>query len=254
MTIEQLMTEYSDVIIQALGIILAFVVWLQRRTNVQLQALKSQQMNIQSENDQNKAQLEIVRETMTNSFKNDERWQTVVSGITDKVTTAIERLDTTIDKTSERTANATDNAASMLEVVSQQLGNVNTSVQRTEAQSLQTLQVVTAQTQVTQSSVDSIKTTITQSFELVENALKTLQKRFDDMLEIQTAHVEAQSERHTEQIQKGEDMRRELKAVADAIATMTTVVSNIHRLVQTLEPPALPATTGNTETEEDDAA
>lgn len=70
---------------------------------------------------------------------------------------------------------------------------------------------------------------IEQSFQLIENALKTLQARLDDAVTVQDAHVESEGTRHSAMVV-------EIRAIADVLKIISNVLENTHSLVQALQP------------------
>lgn len=73
-----------------------------------------------------------------------------------------------------------------------------------------------------------IQKTIEKSFQLIENALKKLQVRLDETVDVQGANVEVQGTRHN-------TLMTEMSAIADVLKTVNLVVENVHTLVQTLQ-------------------
>lgn len=76
--------------------------------------------------------------------------------------------------------------------------------------------------------ITDIQKTIEKSFQLIENALKKLQARLDESVDVQGSNVEVQGSRHS-------SLMTEMSAIAEVLKTVNLVVENVHTLVQTLQ-------------------
>lgn len=209
-----------------LGLFFGFIRERSRaRDKARLEALENQQIQIQSDADNRKAQWDFVQQLIADIPKNRETWQATIKDMAQKNHERAEQVFVIMDKTNT----ALDGAASSIVDLSNVLETQSSRFEQLEQTNKETQRIVTENTQATRATVESIKTTITQQFELVENALKTLDNRFDNMLTRQTTQLENQ-----------DDIHRELRAVSDAIKTMGLVVTNIHTLVKKLDPPTPP--------------
>lgn len=150
------MSEYADIIIPFLGMITGFLVWMQYRTQVRLkdkdaalETIENKQIKIQSEADNTKAQLDILREMASGTFKSQEQWQSVVNTMSARKHGDDERLAGSLDKLATASVNLTE----MLEIHSEQLQQLVTTVQDSDKRSQTTLQAMEQIARDNQSSV-----------------------------------------------------------------------------------------------------
>lgn len=223
------MNENSQIIIPLLGVITAFLAWLQLRTqsrikdkDAKLETIENTQIKIQaeadkmrSETEQRKSELNLLRETVANAFKSDERWQQTTTANNDKIVAVIERLDTTLDRTSQRTIDSLAATTGMMEIVSTQLGNNNEFSKRAEEASLQTLKIVTEKTAHIQQEITELK------------------RELIDIRETQDSHITSAGTRHTENNIK-------FARITETLGTMESELAGIRALLQPL-PPTPPA-------------
>lgn len=178
------MSEYADVIIPFLGMITAFLAWMQYRTQVRLkdkdaalETIENKQIKIQSEADNTKAQLDILREMANGTFKSQEQWQGVVNTMSERKHEDNERLANSLDRLSAASTNLTE----MIEIHSEQLQHLVTTVQDSDKRSQTTLQVMEQLARDNQSSVTTaLGLSVTHRAE-TETTLQTILRTIHDV-------------------------------------------------------------------------
>lgn len=213
------MSQYADVIVTALGAITAFLVWLQLRTqttlrdkDAKLKTIENKQSIQQAEADQQKAQLEIVRELAAGAFKSQETWQSVVNTMSERR----RESDTEISRALKENAQAVSNLSSVLEIQVTTYSNFKTVVE-------DSLRAFVLSADATYKSVDSQKEELT----LVQQAIKTLTTRIDDMIDLEEKHILSQDERHNSLKTDNQGQKTELVSINDALKTMNMILQKI---------------------------
>lgn len=200
--------------------------------DARLEEIESLQIKIQSDANAQATQLDILKSSIANQAESDKRWHHWID----------ERSKRDVERDMERETRMLDVLERLNTSIYDNTQSVANMSQVAEIQSVRYVELVTSNRETTQSvmkeakatraSVDTIKSTIEKSFNLVQSALTTLQKRFDDITELEETHIEAQGARHDEQIDRSDGLRDEIRSLSSAITTMSDVIDNTHKLVQ----------------------
>lgn len=136
------MNEYTSIIIAALGVISAFLVWLQRRTEVRLreqeaknEVIENRQRTIQNEQIRAQSEANSAAADRLNTQKlievigaTNERWQKVVDAMSARkyeeethMIAVLDKLDTTIDRNSNSVDELADGVAAQFGMVAKEV-------------------------------------------------------------------------------------------------------------------------------------
>lgn len=213
------MNEYANIIIPILGTITAFLVWLQRRTEVRLKDKDAQLEHIENkqrliQNDQIRLQSEAASAAADrlNTQKlievigaTNERWQKVMDGISERkhqdeirLIAVLDKLDTTIDRNSRSVDELADGVSGQLGTVAREIMTFSKDNQATEHYIRSTIETTNRNVDSVLEAVAAIRDRVLPLIDGVERKLET---------------ITAQNDVCTEIKQVLEDMKAEFKAI-----------------------------------------
>jgi hypothetical protein len=247
---EKFMSEYADIIIPFLGVVSAFLLWMQYRTQVRLrdkdatlENIENNQIKIQSDADQARIRDENTQKLIEGIFRGEERWQKVMD-VNSERRLEEGRLkresDTLLASSIDRQAAATLELKNVLEIQIGVLGNVKSKVE-------DSLHTFVASAAATHKAVDSQKEELT----LVNKSIGNLAMRIDDLIAIDETHVLDEGKRHDNLRDDNREHKAELVAIKDALQTSNGILENIlKRMANNTQPIPLPTPeTWNEDTE-----
>lgn len=186
---------------------------------IKLETLENAQAKIKAEAEQQRVQLEIMREQVIGNFRNQETWQTVVSTMSERRREG----DSEIAQALRDNTKAVNSLASILEIQSAQLGNMVAAVGRMESEQSKTLNTISEHANRSHQDVDGLLDKMGRYRQLVEDTLQVIR---DEMEGLRTNILDVLSRTHTQRTQDNRSFLDQLNTTISRIESKLDGILN----------------------------